>query len=82
MRGELMTVRVGDIVAIRGDIRKKLDGTCQYTPEQLVGGKFLKHAGTGEIWTGRVSKIQGDMAKVEGAWRGIEFYVLISEIND
>ncbi|UOL48134.1 hypothetical protein vBPaerPsIn_106 [Pseudomonas phage vB_Paer_PsIn] len=33
MRGELMTVRVGDIVAIRGDIRKKLDGTCQYTHE-------------------------------------------------
>ncbi|WKC57561.1 hypothetical protein EPA3_144 [Pseudomonas phage vB_PaM_EPA3] len=30
---------------------------------------------------GRVSKIQGDMAKVGGAWRGIEFYVLISEIN-
>ncbi|UVD32804.1 hypothetical protein [Pseudomonas phage PH826] len=76
-----MLIKVGDIVAIRGDLRKKHGGTCQYLPEQLVGGKYLKHAGTGEMWTGRVSKIQGDMAKVGGGWRGIEFYVPVDEIN-
>lgn len=76
-----MPIRVGDIVAIRGDLRKKLGGSCQYLPEQLVDGKFLKHTGTGEMWTGRVERIQGDLAKVGGGWRGIENYVLVDEIN-
>ncbi|AGS81705.1 hypothetical protein PAK_P30083 [Pseudomonas phage PAK_P3] len=76
-----MPIKVGDIVAIRGDLRKKNDGSCQYLPEQLVDGKFLKHAGTGEIWTGQVTRVQGDMAKVGGGWRGVESYVPVSEIN-
>ena len=81
MVGKLMTIRVGDIVAIRGDLRKKLDGSCQYLPEQLVDGKFLKHTGTGEMWTGRVERIRGDVAEVGGGWRGIEYYVPVSEIK-
>lgn len=64
-------ITVGDIVAIRGDNRINNNGQCAYDDCQLVDGKYLKHTGHGGIWNGRVSKVKGDMALVEGAWRGI-----------
>lgn len=66
-----MTFRVGDEVAIRGDLRINR-GQCVYTPDQLVDGKYLKHTGHGGIWTGEIEKIDGDMALVGGGWRGFE----------
>lgn len=62
-------LQVGDTVAIRGDRRLRIDGSCQYLPEQLVDGKYLKHTGHGGVWTGKVQKIQGDEALVGGGWR-------------
>jgi hypothetical protein len=76
-------IQVGDTVAIRGDKRRVgisygNDSKCAYTDDQLVDGKYLKHTGTGEIWTGKVTKICDDefggMALVGGGWRGIEMY--------
>ncbi|WBQ35246.1 hypothetical protein [Pseudomonas phage pPA-3099-2aT.2] len=76
-----MTIQVGDIVAIRGDIRRRMDGSCMYDPSQLVDGKYLKHTGTGNIWTGRVEAIKGDKARVGGGWRGLEYYVPILSVD-
>jgi len=59
-------IRVGDVVAIRGDLRLRMDGSCQYTPNQLALGKYLKHQTHGGVWTGIVEKIEGDMARVGG----------------
>ncbi|HYD60871.1 MAG TPA: hypothetical protein VEC35_10975 [Noviherbaspirillum sp.] len=69
-------IRVGDVVAIRGDLRRTMDGKCQYTADQLVDGKYLKHTRTGEIWTGVVEKRIGDEALVAGGWRHISRYEL------
>ncbi len=71
-------LKVGDTVAIRGDLRLRMDGSCQYTPEQLVDGKYLKHTGHGGIWTGKVSKICGDEALVGGGWRHVSSYEIVS----
>lgn len=65
-------IRAGDVVAIRGDLRLRKGGSCQYTPDQLVNGKYLKHTGHGGIWTGIVQAVNGDMAFVGGGWRGVE----------
>ena len=74
-----MTIQIGDVVAIRGDLRLRMDKTCQYTPEQLVLGKYLKHPKHGGIWTGVIEDLRGDMAKVAKGWRGIENYEKIME---
>lgn len=71
-----MSVQVGDLVAIRGDLRLRIDGTCQYTPDQLVDGKYVKHTGHGGAWTGRVKSIKGDEALVGGGWRHVSRYEL------
>jgi hypothetical protein len=69
-------LKIGDLVAIRGDLRVNIKGNCAYTPDQLVDGKFLKRHGTDEIWAGRVEKIvheeAGDMVLV-GGWRLARF---------
>lgn len=67
-------LKVGDVVSIRGDLRKRSDGVCMYTWDQLVEGRYLRHTETGKIWLGVVEKIQGDMALVGGGWRGFEYY--------
>lgn len=64
-------MKVGDKVYIRGDRRTAM-GT--YLPEQLVDGKYVKRYGTDEPWVGTVEKIDGDMVKVGGVWRGVEMY--------
>ena len=61
-------IQVGDRVAIRGDLRRNMNGQCAYTPGQLVDGKYVKHTGHGGMWTGRVEKIYTDMVKVGGGW--------------
>lgn len=69
-------IKVGDTVMIRGD----LDG--RYLPEQLIDGKYVKHAFENRPWTGVVQKINpgvgdGPMALVGGGWRGIERYEVV-----
>jgi len=66
-------MKVGDKVMIRGDRRT----AGKYAPEQLVDGKYVKRLGTDEPWIGTVEKIDGDMAKVGGGWRGIEMYEVV-----
>ena len=72
-------LKVGDLVAIRGDLRINLDGRCAYTPDQLIGGRYLRHTGHGGIWTGTVNKISKDgqeaRALVGGGWRNLDCYV-------
>ena len=51
------TIKVGDVVAILGDRRLRSDGTCQYTADQLVQGKYVRHAVHKGIWTGVVTRI-------------------------
>ncbi len=81
-------IKVGDVVAIRGDLRTTDNGywengeyhsrkRCVYLPEQLIDGKYLKHTGHGGIWTGVVKKIDGDMALVGGGWRRLDSYELM-----
>ena len=53
-----MEVMLGDVVAIRGDLRINNDGRCAYTDDQLFDGKYLRHTCHGEIWIGVVKKIQ------------------------
>lgn len=67
-------IHVGDVVAVRGDLRLRMDGSCQYPQDQLALGKYIKHQTHGGIWTGVVEKIKGDMVRVGGGWRGIEGY--------
>ncbi|HCU2480908.1 TPA: hypothetical protein OUK43_000391 [Pseudomonas aeruginosa] len=67
-------LQVGDTVAIRGDRRLTMNSICQYLPEQLVDGKYLKHTGHGGAWTGRIDKIQGEEALVGGGWRHLSMY--------
>lgn len=75
-------MKVGDTVAIRGDLQVHYypwcGWRCRYSPEQLVLGKYVKHTGHGGIWLGVVEKIAGDMALVGGAWRGVEMYEVIA----
>jgi hypothetical protein len=71
------TIKVGDVVAIRGDRRINNNGQCAYTPDQLFQGKYVKHAYNGEIWTGVVKKIDGDMALVGGGWRQLDSYEVV-----
>lgn len=66
-----MALKIGDVVAIRGDVRINTNGQCAYTPDQLVDGKYLKH-NNGGIWTGVIEKIRNDIAFVGGGWRGVE----------
>lgn len=55
------TLKVGDTVAIRGDKCWNYQlNKCKYFPEQLVDGKYLKHTGTGKVWTGKITKILED----------------------
>lgn len=70
-------IRIGDEVAIRGDLRRNLSGQCAYTEEQLVDGKYLKHTGHGGIWTGVVEKVVGEEALVAGGWRHISRYEVL-----
>lgn len=73
-----MNIQIGDVVAIRGDLRVRMnDGVCLYMSNQLVLGKYLKHTGHGGIWVGIVEKVDGDMARVAGGWRGIEMYEVV-----
>lgn len=72
-----MQIKVGDIVAIRGDkrvtySRQYPEGRCVYDYSQLVDGKYVKHTGTGEIWTGRVDKIRGEAVLIGGGYFGME----------
>lgn len=74
-----MEIKVGDVVAIRGDKRMNFFGgkwVCAYLPEQLVDGKYVKHTGHGGVWTGIVESIdhEDDMVKVGGVWRGSELF--------
>ena len=72
-----MTIKIGDTVCLRGDLRRSYVsarnplGQCAYFPEQLVDGKYLRHTGTGEVWTGKVNTIHDDMAKIGGGWWNI-----------
>ena len=51
-------LKVGDTVAIRGDKCWNYQiNKCSYFPEQLVDGKYLKHTGTGKVWTGKIVKL-------------------------
>lgn len=68
------SLEVGDVVAIRGDLRLDINGRCQYTPDQLVLGQYVKHTGHGGIWTGPVERVEGDLALVAGGWRGLDRY--------
>jgi hypothetical protein len=56
-----MTLKIGDTVAIRGDKcwNYQID-RCRYLPEQLIDGKYIKHTGTGKVWTGKITKIIED----------------------
>lgn len=74
-----MKIEKGQLVHIRGDLRKNLDGSCSYLPEQLVAGKYVKRHGTDQAWTGRVEAVSGDMAKVGGGWRHVELYEPVDE---
>lgn len=69
-------LKIGDVVAIRGDLRTGFDGGPMYTSEQLIRGKYLKHTTTGAIWLGRVDKVDEKRreALVGGGWRGFEYY--------
>lgn len=51
-----------------------MGGGCQYTPEQLVDGKYVRYTVHGGILTGVVDKVQGDMALVAGCWRRVDAY--------
>lgn len=76
-------LKVGDLVAIRGDLRINLDGRCAYTPDQLVDGRYLRHTGHGGIWLGIVDAIDGaggeTRALVGGGWRRIDRYEVMPE---
>lgn len=74
-------IKVGDRVAIRGDLRRTYYGFCVYTPEQLAGGKYILNSVTGEVWIGKVEKIQDDMAFVGGGWRGVDRLVPEGDID-
>jgi hypothetical protein len=76
-----MELGVGDVVAIRGDMRKRNDGVCQYLPGQLILNKYIKHNGHGGIWTGIVEKIDNGRALVGGGWRFINRYEVIYRTN-
>lgn len=73
-----MAFSSGDKVVIRGDKRLAYFGDgrfiCQYTPDQLVSGKYVKNPNTGRVWVGIVHKVNNDeqMALVGGGWRGFE----------
>jgi len=73
----MLKVKVGDIVAIRGDLRLRYDGICEYTEDQLVLGKYIKHIGHKGIWTGIIEKLgkyyDHHMAFVGGGWRSVDF---------
>ncbi len=77
-----MEIKIGDTVALRGDKRMNYIGNgkyvCAYTDDQLVDGKYVRHTGHGGIWTGVVERIDGDMVKVAGAWRGIGMVEVLS----
>lgn len=76
-----MSLQVGDVVAIRGDLRLRMDRECQYTPDQLVDGRYVKHTGHGGVWTGRVDAIKGDEALVGGGWRHVSRYEIYDSIG-
>lgn len=67
-----MKIKVGDIVAIRGDKRINNNGQCAYTSDQLIMGKYVKHTGHGGIWTGRVEEVRGNYVVVGGGLRPID----------
>lgn len=68
-------MKIGDTVAIRGDLRKQYSGQCEYTEEQLVDGKYVRNTKTGGIWLGKITKIavSGDLVRLDGRrnWYGI-----------
>ena len=71
---DVVDIKVGDVVAIRGDKRINYDGQCAYTDSQLFDGKYVRHTGHGGIWTGVVKKITGDRALVGGGWLFLDHY--------
>ena len=73
--------KIGDLVAIRGDIRRNYKNECVYTPEQLIQGKYLKNTNTGAVWLGTIEKIdeKRKAARVGGGWRGFEYYEKMAE---
>lgn len=83
-------LKVGDVVAIRGDLRTIDNGywetgeyhsrkKCAYTPDQLIDGKYLKHTGHGGMWTGVVKSVNHDRALVGGGWRHHDYYEVICQ---
>lgn len=79
------SIKIGDTVAIRGDVQKVYVGNgkyvAKYSDSQLVEGKYLKHTGTGEKWTGKVERINpdGDMAFIGGAWFGLKVLEVVGQ---
>ena len=71
-------MKLGDIVAIRGDKRLQRDGSCMYTPNQLIQGKYVRHTGHDGIWTGPVEKLSSDRVKVGGGWWSTELIEIIT----
>jgi hypothetical protein len=76
-----MTIKIGDVVAIRGDRRMSYMGNgkyvCAYFDNQLVDGKYVMHTGHGGIWTGVVTKINDGSALVGGGWRPLDHLEVI-----
>ena len=67
-------LQVGDDVAICGLNRINNNGQCAYTDDQMtVDGLLLKH-GTDKVWTGTISRMDGEYALVAGGWRHISCY--------
>lgn len=67
-------LKVGDTVVIRGDKQWNSQiNKCCYSPDQLVDGKYLKHTGTGKVWTSKITKItdDGTMAQLGSGYWGI-----------
>ena len=69
-------LKVGDVVKIRGDKRINNNGQCAYTDDQLIDGKYVKHAHQNKAWSGEISKINDakSLALVGGGWRHFDSY--------
>jgi len=79
---DTMDLKIGDVVAIRGDLRINNNGQCAYTPDQLVDGKYLRHTGHGGLWTGTIEKINNGYVLVGGGWRSMECCIVASKLGE
>jgi len=73
-----MKLIIGDVAAIRGDLRLRVDGSCMYAADQLIFGKYVKHAYNESIWLGVVDSIKDGMALVGGGWRVVDRYEVMA----